>query len=1260
MKSKSTFLRSVKLLAMLLLLVKISHAQGSLPVFEQTVIPSTPNASALSRYIDYPVSLSTGVPDISLPLYTFTSKKLSVPISLSYHAGGIKVSDKSVTMGAGWTLNAGGAISRVIRDIPDESENGYLNMIYPNEAYFTSTQKSYCLANGLINIYTDGAVKQDGEPDIFYYNFLDQGGKFLFRNRIAPDVTPKPVTIPYSPIKIDWPQIILKPCIITGTNGDTYRFEYVGDNYYLPASYLFDPNRGTTPTAWYLTKIISADKTDSISFVYETGLPNHVNYNTHTAQSVYSAITFTPGAAGMTVRNGITDYTLNTSRLKEITSVNGKVHFTYDNTTSRLNKIDIYNNVNNVSSEIKSLQIYQSQFQNCTRTRLDSIMETGYVNNVATKTNPPYKFTYYSSDAPPDFTFDQDLWGFYNGNGNSDMLLVKSPSDVKLTYGVLPPQDFVPAPEKRAVNAENSKKGSLTGITYPTGGNTNFTMEPNQITTTVNTDTVLYIPPTVHGMTNFDMVPNDPVSGVSLTFQPKTPNVVMTFTASVYCHSGSCTSSLALLYLYDITLNQLVAALNLGHFNDSKTYDAKDTYTLDVTHQYRLYFPTPGLISNYNQTPYYRLNASVIESYPYNATTLPALKTVLAGGLRIRQIQHNDGKGSTLTKTYNYTKPYFNSEVYQGNIGYMLSALTKSQYLLQSNATSITGTSFYHYGMGDRSKIYGEGISIPVGGSSNSSVSYQEVEEVMTGNNNTTSGKTVYTFNTARDFVDHWFPFFRLDRDLIRSQLLDKKIYKNDSNGSPVLINQVTNTYNNVNDFAGDTPGRDSIKFYAAYTDFNFQELASRTGNYRMPNEITGGDSPSNYSFGCPIFGQSFMNYFHILPYYYHVVRPLLSSTVTTNFDLNGQNPVSSEIDYNYDNYAHMLPTRITTKNSDQKIKIQTIKYPLDYNYQASCNLQSCVTSFNQQLLALNQQKDQDQWAAVGKQDRTGYDQYEAVYTSSVKQLASLYNTCVSQFTQCYATAENNLPATDKAIAYMQDKNVIASKVDVTTTVDGTQTEKIKTDYQAFSSNIVRPQQINVQTGTTSLEAREQFYAYDASGNLLEQSKTGGAHSAYQWDYNGTYLVAQANNAKNQDIFYDSFENGNGNSTVNDSKTGHYSYTGGYSKALSGLDAGSYILTYWLKSASDNTWSLQTSPVNVAASTYSISIPAGQIDDVCFYPSNAQMTTYTYDPLVGMTSSTDSKNMTTYYEYDGLQRLINIKDNNRNIIKHTDYHYQNQ
>ena len=58
--------------------------------------------------------------------------------------------------------------------------------------------------------------------------------------------------------------------------------------------------------------------------------------------------------------------------------------------------------------------------------------------------------------------------------------------------------------------------------------------------------------------------------------------------------------------------------------------------------------------------------------------------------------------------------------------------------------------------------------------------------------------------------------------------------------------------------------------------------------------------------------------------------------------------------------------------------------------------------------------------------------------------------------------------------------------------------------------------------------------------------------------------------------------------------------------------------------------------------------------------AKALVTTYTYKPLVGMTSNCDINNRISYYEYDGLGRLKVIKDQDGNVIKTIDYHYKGQ
>jgi YD repeat-containing protein len=187
-----------------------------------------------------------------------------------------------------------------------------------------------------------------------------------------------------------------------------------------------------------------------------------------------------------------------------------------------------------------------------------------------------------------------------------------------------------------------------------------------------------------------------------------------------------------------------------------------------------------------------------------------------------------------------------------------------------------------------------------------------------------------------------------------------------------------------------------------------------------------------------------------------------------------------------------------------------------------------------------------------------------------------------------------------------------------------------------------------------------QLVSFDARGNaalLNDNASVAGVlhNTSYLWGYNHLFPVAEVKNAALKDIFYDNFEDGDGNSLYGDAKTGHYSFSGPYSATVSGIDNGSYLLTYWSKVS--GVWTPVITNITVSAGSYTVSL-TGQVDDVRFYPASALMSTYTYDRLIGLTSSTDASGRTAYYEYDSFQRLMNVKDQNGNIVKNYKYNYQ--
>jgi YD repeat-containing protein len=176
--------------------------------------------------------------------------------------------------------------------------------------------------------------------------------------------------------------------------------------------------------------------------------------------------------------------------------------------------------------------------------------------------------------------------------------------------------------------------------------------------------------------------------------------------------------------------------------------------------------------------------------------------------------------------------------------------------------------------------------------------------------------------------------------------------------------------------------------------------------------------------------------------------------------------------------------------------------------------------------------------------------------------------------------------------------------------------------------------------------------------------------------------IAKATNAAVSQVAYTSFEaDGSGSWTIGSALRDTGSITGTHCYNLthgacsrSGLTSStSYVVSYWSKTGSSFSVSGSTAVVQgktIAGWTYfehtvtgvtteTVS-GTGDIDELRLYPATAQMTTYTYSPLVGMTSQCDVDNRVTYFSYDGLGRLAYIKDQDGNIVKTTNYHYAGQ
>ncbi|MGH2563853.1 MAG: DUF5977 domain-containing protein, partial [Ginsengibacter sp.] len=218
------------------------------------------------------------------------------------------------------------------------------------------------------------------------------------------------------------------------------------------------------------------------------------------------------------------------------------------------------------------------------------------------------------------------------------------------------------------------------------------------------------------------------------------------------------------------------------------------------------------------------------------------------------------------------------------------------------------------------------------------------------------------------------------------------------------------------------------------------------------------------------------------------------------------------------------------------------------------------------------------------------------------------------------------------------------------------------------------------------IETRIQYNRYDKYGNLISGSKTNDALTTLIWDYQSSFVIAEVINADSAYAAYTSFESdGMGNWVLTDTvRNRAYSVTGDQSyNLLTGktitktVPSGkAYIVSYWSRNGAvtvsangvsigvsltglvKNGWTYYQHLLPATTTSVSISAANAIIDELRLYPQFAQMTTYTYKPLVGVSSVCSPNNTVQYYEYDNFNRLRVIRDIDKNVQKVTDYEYQ--
>jgi RHS repeat-associated protein len=197
------------LVPFLFFVYSISYSQTPSTASIETDLPKittpSPTVASLMKFEEVPVNNYTGIPDISIPLYSIgsMSKNININLALKYHPSSIAVKEVAGYTGLGWSLFAGGSISRVVRGIPDEmlhtggtsGNNKAMVGIYHNNIGGIY-RNDYYEAMGLLGTTMTPAQQEkvskymwyafekgimDSDHDLYQINFMGQTGRFYIK-----------------------------------------------------------------------------------------------------------------------------------------------------------------------------------------------------------------------------------------------------------------------------------------------------------------------------------------------------------------------------------------------------------------------------------------------------------------------------------------------------------------------------------------------------------------------------------------------------------------------------------------------------------------------------------------------------------------------------------------------------------------------------------------------------------------------------------------------------------------------------------------------------------------------------------------------------------------------------------------------------------------------------------------------------------------------------------------------------------------------
>jgi hypothetical protein len=1137
------------------------------PSYINTIIPPSPNASSLGVYGDYTADLYTGMPNINIPLVDMLYQDLSVSVSLSYHASGLRVDEIAPWVGLGWSLNGGGVITRTVRGGPDDNAiKGY----WANSASIPTTVDQSTDWNFLRNTFNRNL---DTEPDEYYYNVGGLSGRFLFgAGQIC-------YPIPFNNVKIEYGNFDGATSVfkLTDGNGTIYYFKD------KETTIMSDPDNTTFTSAWYVSKMSSVQHNATITFEYEDF--------THTVHSLRQETRFTSqqvngACSGDYEQSSVTDATYFGKRLKKINSPLGYIQFVKQATArtdlpadNALEHIYYYNADNIILKHYLLEYAYTSN-----RLMLNKVWEYSSTGTF----NPPYSFNYNTTSLPGRLSYAQDHWGFYNGATSNSSL-----------FPMFSDYTYLPDGGDREPHTNYTKAQTLEKITYPTGGTTQFEYEGNTYgyddhNQPIN-DTVPITSPSsanCHAVINGPGQNDDEVTIFTIDHTQTIGVYSSSFKQSPYTGADYAVTKI-------FAITGTLHYLGVGSFNYSIGSIVPGSGTYYFTAE-------PGT---------YKITASAgSELCQYITTTIHANFTIQTGtqlvknrlgpGLRIKTITSNDGI-NTVSKITNYTyTPLTETDRSSGHIlstpyyGYN----TIFRLTADPNFTGIGQPPIIQCAFVERTS---ENHAY-LGSSHGRNVIYTSVIETQ-DLNGSPNGKTVSEYSFTPATLNSPVPAAPSTcNDYKNGLLLKQSIY----NQAGQLVKNITNSYTT-----------DIVNHHYSLKGLVVQKQIFNT----------------ELAVGTAYYASTFMwNDYNVNTDWLY-----LSSSTTKSYNpANITQVTTTTTNYFCTNPIHGNVTRKQTTMSDGSVLNEYTKYPSDYTV-GTLPANTISTMVNSHVYDLPV----EQYATI---DRSGSA------TQVIKGKINTYKANGSYFGQ--------------------DLN-----------------DELNFSVLPLPLTSYTPAFINTTTGAFTIDSHyeksSQYNLYDANNNPVEIAQRDNTYALIR-NLDDGQVWAKVKHASYIDIAYSGFEHVNISTAFTH---WNYSYSGVITSSFQNgqkaynLTAGDitsqqplnrpilYKVSFWKQSgtvsvysniglltlrqgATRNGWTYYE---GTATNINSIRLTGtGIVDEVRLCPVSARMETYTYKQGIGLISECNENNQSTFWEYDEFNRLKLIKDQDGNIIKKTEYQYQ--